>query len=493
MAEKKLERSFGRFSIGSLEVHGELTPDGESPNLYLEHEADYLPNLKSDHIHGTLRGGQLITIAGVVAPSMSGKKWSKQRVLHYGNILFHDVIIGAHVTPSEKFIKSVTFQCDDGMAIFPDNTAFGFVQDAHTKIHKLLEGQEHGEIGPAPDILYFTGKSEIFECRLPFGDFRASHGTTIYSPNVRGLRAENEILLSIHFDNLVSLAELKSRLSSVSQLLGVLAGRPQNLYDINFGRGLSGVHDEFNLYQTGVRKHNRSERAGSRRALSPIDTMKNSQELSRFMKSWFEDEVDLGAARNRFFSGFAKETNFDIDRLIAAANLFDLIPNSQNPVERKLPLAVQAAVDESKIIFRGLPPSDERSAALDALGRLNGANLKKKVRAWSLELQSAFDGRFAELPYVTDQAIDCRNHYIHGSNPKFNYERSGMFLFLVRSLEFAFLASYLLKRGWDWEDWLDRCHTGSHPLRDFMMMFDMNLQELKSVIELNRVQIDATG
>src|SRR6266478_6752444 len=63
----------------------------------------------------------------------------------------------------------------------------------------------------------------------------------------------------------------------------------------------------------------------------------------------------------------------------------------------------------------------ERQSVLDALGRVGKANLKQKIRHRVGVIQQVIGNRFPDLSWVTDEAVNCRNHYVHGGKSSFNY------------------------------------------------------------------------
>jgi hypothetical protein len=63
-----------------------------------------------------------------------------------------------------------------------------------------------------------------------------------------------------------------------------------------------------------------------------------------------------------------------------------------------------------------------RLSILSDLARVKKSKLKHKIRHRAQFVSSALGARFDELTLVTDEAVDCRNHYVHGSEPSFDYQ-----------------------------------------------------------------------
>jgi hypothetical protein len=62
---------------------------------------------------------------------------------------------------------------------------------------------------------------------------------------------------------------------------------------------------------------------------------------------------------------------------------------------------------------------------------------------------------FPEITMVTDEAVNCRNYYVHGGEPRLDYNREfGAVIFFTDTLEFVFAASDLIEAGWDFQAWI---------------------------------------
>ena len=131
-------------------------------------------------------------------------------------------------------------------------------------------------------------------------------------------------------------------------------------------------------------------------------------------------------------------------------------------------------------IFNSLPDSYERGSVLNALGRVGKASLKHKTRHRAGYVVSAIGVRLPDLVSVLDVAIDCRNHYVHGSESKIDYsENLNMVTFFTNTLEFVFAASELTEAGWDIRAFMDTPTSMSHPFGAYRVSYDANLQAFK--------------
>jgi hypothetical protein len=222
-----------------------------------------------------------------------------------------------------------------------------------------------------------------------------------------------------------------------------------------------------------------------------LDAVQHPTAFSSVLANWLERQPTWQDARARFLSCFAKQHRYDIDRLIAAANMFDILPSTAVPLEVRLSKELEEAKEQCRQIFTALKDkkSLERLSLLQALGRIGKSNLKHKIHHRAELIIEAVGDRFPELIWVVDHAVDCRNHYVHGdhgSKPKFNYEahRSAV-NFLTDTLEFVFAASDLLEAGWDIKAWCQIASSMSHPFGAYRVNYKDSLKELKALLQIS--------
>jgi hypothetical protein len=93
------------------------------------------------------------------------------------------------------------------------------------------------------------------------------------------------------------------------------------------------------------------------------------------------------------------------------------------------------------------------------------------------------------------QAVNCRNHYVHGTSSKIDYR--GHFFetvpFFTESLEFVFAASDFIEAGWSITDWLKQGTTLSHPFGTYCSYYKHNLDALKVLLNTTREVLDSPG
>lgn len=203
------------------------------------------------------------------------------------------------------------------------------------------------------------------------------------------------------------------------------------------------------------------------------------------IRHWFETEKDMWDAWLRFNDAFELQNQYSRDRLVAVANLFDLISPKLSKVETGKDKEVMEAIAKSSALFRSLPDGPLRQAALNSLARLNEPNLKKKVSAWNAVLKEKYPDIFGEIDLVTDAAIEVRNLFVHGTKPKLDIGKDDWSLiFLIKTLEFSFISGYMLRLGWDMSEWR-RTYAGTFQyFGRFVREYDEGLKLIKGKIEL---------
>ncbi|MCT8863674.1 hypothetical protein K5S30_10335 [Shewanella xiamenensis] len=200
--------------------------------------------------------------------------------------------------------------------------------------------------------------------------------------------------------------------------------------------------------------------------------------LNNIFQNWFDKHDEWKDARNQLCHTYSSN-NYDVDRVVRCANIFDLIPDkamielSEDLIEAK---------NKAKKIFRELPDSLEKTSLLQALGRLGIKTLKDKINDRIEIILSNCKIKFDGLQFVAHQAVDCRNYFVHGGNKKFDYESNlNMVNFLTDTLEFIFVVSDLIECGWDIDDWL-KSFALSHKVGQYCIAYPHYLTELNSII-----------
>jgi hypothetical protein len=89
---------------------------------------------------------------------------------------------------------------------------------------------------------------------------------------------------------------------------------------------------------------------------------------------------------------------------------------------------------------------------------------------------------------VTDEAVNCRNHYVHGSKSRHDYDSnfSDLVPFFVDTLEFVFATSDLIEAGWDAKAWSENPTSMTHRFGSYRVNYCEQLTRLRSILRTGR-------
>jgi hypothetical protein len=319
------------------------------------------------------------------------------------------------------------------------------------------------------------------------GEISASHNIGFSMPDPKGLRLDNTILVTIAFSEAVIFNEAISSLTTVLRFLELIAGRPQGITEL-----MVAVHDDHHAqpdahlnvhWSMAPMRDSANENRKPHPADLLLDAVREPAAFCNVLVNWINRHEAWKDARGRFAECFAKQNHYDYDRLIGAANMFDILPSSAVPGDVALSDGLKEARDKSRELFKVLPVSPERDSVLNVLGRVGKSYLKQKIRFRAGLVHNQTGNRFPDLTLVTDEAVNCRNHYVHGSEARFNYNNNfGAVTFLTNTLEFVFAASDLVDAGWDIREWCSRPTTMSHPFDEWRINYKPALDALKVLL-----------
>lgn len=215
----------------------------------------------------------------------------------------------------------------------------------------------------------------------------------------------------------------------------------------------------------------------------PLRPSQEPDQFKNVLANWLTRNDDWRDARLRFEASFAYQRRYGTDRLVCAANMFDLLPDTTfSDVQAAVSFELAEARDKARELFRKLPSSDDKNSILGALGRVGKLSLKKKVRSRVSVVVSRLGDLFPDLDFVTDHAVECRNYFVHGTKPKLDYKSgSNPVSFFTDTLEFVFAVSDLIDAGWNAHSCLRRYTTMSHPFGRYRANYADDLAQLKAL------------
>ena len=468
---------------------GTLLLDGEKSILHVwSHERFSVDSSNIKTITGELDNNKKVSLIDCITVHESNSFGPVGVSQHY-EFFPHYVIVGnEHFSQKETFISRIRLLIDDANSLFYDRDSFGTVQGNDSELKKLLSSRVTNrvlEFGGSPVVAYYTGKQEVFSTDTIIGTvsaFNATSYSTMGGPG--GISIDNKIYVEIQFDTPVSVSDIDARIRMLLRFFEQVIGRPQNLIEINIIRDTGRIPDTSSAYLNMYPRYDRSkeDRIPDYRS-TLMHAVSDGQEFCNILSAWLERDEDWLAARLRFSAGWRRQSHYDPDRVIAAANMFDLLPTSVYPKPDPLASDVSEAIKECMTRIRELPATNERNAILQSLGSIVRHSLKQKIQFRVNVLTDAVYNLTPEVDKVVNAAVDYRNFCVHGNGsartkrvlPKFQG-------FLTDTLEFVFCASDLIECGWDISHWCQEAQVLSHPFSYYLRDYNANLSRFLCAI-----------
>ncbi len=488
-AKKNLQSS-GVFTMpDGRQVFGNLHLKGRSTFLHLQPKDKLALLGERSVIHGELGDLRKVSCLECIVGSTGSGYYSDAGRYHYADIFPHFVTIGErHLSPDAPSIRAVHFTTHDVSSIFYDFDAFGHLIDSKSVVESIVKGSESGReivFGESPEIFYFSGKYEIIEVETPIGLFRVSHRPNFSFGSSNREFIKSSMIVTLEYPEPIIFHTCIERVMSVHRFLSLLAGRKQSIESVflDIVDDSSGKHLSLELYWMFAPKRSKNEDAGPRPGDIPLDAIHRPDEFKTVLKDWLSRDPEWGAARIRYAGCVGNSNSYDIDRLVAAANMFDILPQDAMPSTSPLSPELASAQKECREIFKKLARGVERDSILGALGRMNTPSLTTKVLYRVTTVNAKLNNQFPDLALVGSTAVKVRNFFVHGSSNGFDWKRlEPLMPFLTDALEFIFAASDLINAGWDASAWGDKYYSTGHTFTRFRWGYKDHVSRLKDAL-----------
>ncbi len=452
-----------------------------------------------DH-HGILKDGSMVPLLKCVR--MGSANYRLDERTRYETRLFpHYVLIGeSFINSGEARVQAIHYHFENVHCLVNGYRTFGTIHPPREEFRKILEAdhqqhekiaQKHDwgtlEIGDNPILLYFSGLSEIVKCSAQIGSVAMTSRTS--HDRGSGVGIKNEITVSLEFMAPTTVAEAFASLSTLHSFFELCLGRHQRYLWIEAelveekAETDERITPRLEVYWSYCNERVSGETDTTHYGDVLLDPGTQKAEFAKVLSGWLDSAPSMGEARSRFAHTLHSDY-YGIDRIVGAANMFDLLPDTHVPLKKEPDKQTRDAVEESRKRFTALPDSSARQSMLSALGRVGTASLRDKIFHRADILSNTHHERFPDLHLPCKQAVLCRNHYVHGSEAAFNYrEEFEAFAFLTDTLEFVFAVSDLIELGWDYNAWCERLPSPSHIFGSYVVHYEKNLQMLKQLLE----------
>ena len=453
----------GTFLIpDEREVFGSLRICGEDSEVVIFHD-DLIPPVSENYfsIMGELHDGRLVSLLQCVLLSINSKNTGSDRKKHSARLFPHYVVLGSsHISPSDSCIVCISFVMKDASALFYDYDTFSIVLDTKPFIPLLQKDKEkirNIEIGEHPIISYFTGKFDIAVVETALGEVKAHHSPSFGPGGPQGVRIDNKVVVTLPPPEPVTFQDAINRMSVLLRFFELVLGKEQPLIDLTVR--LSGQMDNsppvsiYRSYSPDTPNTNNSDKSQSPHPADVlVSIVDKTEQYSTVLINYLASDSERHDSRARLRSELNIGHHYTINRLIAAANIFDILPDTAYPEKPILSQELATAKEKARNLFKVLPNSIERSSMLGAIGRIGGLSLKHKIRY--RVINAGLDKYFPRLMEVLEEAVNCRNHYVHGTPGRLDYSSNvDLECFFTDAMEFTFAASDLIDAGWDFMKW----------------------------------------
>ncbi|WP_337460101.1 HEPN domain-containing protein [Pseudomonas putida] len=480
-------RHLGTFQV--LDNHyvvGELKLDGKKTTVRIHLDSP----IESQNIvkgTGVSYAGQQITLINCISEPPSFIQIKDDEFRYYANIFPHYVALGSHhFDPDENCIKRISFKPKDINTIFHDHELFGHRFSKREDLEPLLkDGNRSITIDESPHFIYFSGKYCAIEVNTSIGKISVHHRPAFDTHPPARAHIDNRMLISLEFHSHLTFKEAMENLSTLNCFLSYMAGRVQGIKNIEVETFIDTDIPKplavFASYatKTSAKGSYHKPHAGD----IPFNPIKSPDEFARILTNWIDRHHEWAASRWRYVGCLEKGDLYDVDRLVAAANMFDILPPDATPIPATISVELEKAKKECKKIFKDLPISPDRNSILNSLGRIGKPSLPKKVESRVQIVATHFGKVLPELSTACTAGVKIRNYFVHGSLNGINYNKiESLIPFLTDALEFVFSVSDLIEAGWDPQQWLANHHGFGHSFSRFLIHYKEHSDELQKAL-----------
>ena len=484
-------KKLGSFTLSDgKEFQGLLHLNGSDTSLELYSTSSlnkdiFTENIFTD-IHGLLTDGSKVSLLKCIVKSeVSVGHTSK----YCTTTIFPQLAVfgSQYIQSSSKTIYAIGFTVSDASILFHDPFTFGSVIEGQSHLERILNEKDWGkeiEVGEQAHLFYFSGKHRIAEVETDTGKILVTHKISYPSPSTEGIRVKNTVMISIEFKAAKDIDAAVEIVLKVLRFLEIIAGRPQHISDLELlPISIADYSKTLGMYWCTPPRHSCESESKKPHFIDMLlQAAAHPEEFGKVLRQWLERDDKWKDARYRFSMLFSQQDSYSIDRIVGAANMFDILPPCAVSASVTLPPETSEARENARKMFLSLPISPERDSILSSLGRMGKPSLKRKVRSRVKLITDSVGDQFPELEYVTDQAVDCRNYYVHGSVRKVDYGvHVSQVVFLTSTLEFVFAVSDLIESGWNINAWITKHSTLSHPFSLYKFNYAKMLAELKKI------------
>ncbi len=468
----------GQFTINGRKLPGVVQLKG--PDSRIEVFADdfiFLPEEKMRAIRGVARSGEKLTICYAIGAPISGTASYHGTTRHSMSLFPHYVAVGPrHFDPDRKVIAEFSFTTSGALDLFYDLGAFGDALDRVKDVRRLMPpwARKNPRKILHSDVFYFVNRGAITSVDVDSVRIETFNAVSYRFPSPRGINVSNQVRISLKFKKPVDLGGALGAAHDFRHFCEIVSQTKHVIQSVAL-RHKNAKMDESPI-RLGISHADVRSGANVDFRDHLVSGGLHKREFETVLTRWMETQAEHRSARRRIAECVEGENNYTIDRMVGAANAFDLLPDSA--VGRPtLPASVLRTLSDLAVEARKLPPPYREHVAGN-LSRVKASNLRQKITARFRLLPKGLRARFPDIDSVIDHAVRTRNYFVHGSKPKLSVDDTYKFISrFTDTLEFIFVAAELHECGWKYARWLKEANMGRK--RMFLLSYDEFLSELK--------------
>jgi len=484
----------GSFTLPHNEtLVGEVTTAGKRTTLTV-HSESATPQLPRECvIRGLAYSGKALTLIDCISyKSRTTRAGNFGVPRHQHSAFVNHVVIGSrHLDPHAATVSRIEFFSTDLNELFYDSGAFGVVPASGRVIDTVLEEKrKHHQVESGVDALvgYYSGKSTVVAVQTVLGTISVEHNPSFGGGGAdNGVKIKDNLALCVEPNSPIRFWDVLEHLHDLATFLSVAAGRSQGVRRVRIvtNDGAGPIHNIFEV-RSSFRWRVRGKGGEFKPHWKdlPLDPVKRTGEFTSVLANWLKNRNERRVARARYIDGLRKGNTYGYDRLVAAANMFDLLPKDAVPIKTDMDLELKKTRDECVAALKKHPESVDRNSAISALGRLGQLSLPKKVEHRVALVSARVGSHFPDLGLIAKYAVKCRNAFVHGNTDEFPLETLEKFVpFLTQTLEFIFATSDFIDAGWNAAAWASRPYMAKHSFTRYRWAYGQVHPRFKEAIE----------
>jgi len=484
----------GHFVVGGADHAGQLVIDGRRSSLEIYGEEFlHIPDQEMKRVIGVARDGQSITCVNCVGVEVAGSTNYYGNRRHFLSLFPNRVLIGPrHLDPREKEIVKLTFCFTKANMLFYDWGTFGHIIYEHPLsygqkreiLQYVRKSPRRRRRGGRLDLYFHWDREPIIEVKTALGTITAHTDAGYQCTATDGLNLQGQVRVHVKFSSPQELDEVLRIQFIIMEFFEFVAQGRQNLTHIEVAHKDGDQEAPLLLFLS----HDQNDEVDS---LEPTDALVNggihSEEFERMLKAWLETHDSRSGARRRFVDGFRSGGSYSADRLVGAANAFDLLPagdfgsaRTPSPDVEALISAIKTDIDKAATSSKDI--AEYRERLRNALGSARRSGLRSKILACYADLPADLKKRLPEMEWLVGHCVRARNFFVHGTEEKMTADQVySHATFFTDTLEFIFAAYELKKCGWDVVRWLGESFSRSR-LKWYIRNYKHHLALLKETI-----------